>query len=190
MARKTRPSTNQDFSPIVPSKLDALPNRTRVTVRSISNMNLNRVESNQASAVQQTPPLNTLGSINSHVMVKPLRASQCQTATAHTDGRAQTTDRTYPDTVKIREQLTDALCRRSHQPLTFMNHAPCCAHYRSICCHAIPCHQLLPSFPSPVPKKLADEQEEVWLSSKGSPRPDEVIDAPSPSDSGAPSDGS
>ena len=178
-----------DFSPLVPSKLELLSNRTRVTVRSISNLNLNRLESNEASAVQQSPPLNTLGSINSHVVVKPIRASQCQTTTGHTDGRGQTGNVTYSDTVNIREQLTDALCRRSHQPLTFMNRGPCCAHCRSICCHTLPCRQWIPSFPSPVPQKSADEQGEVWLSSNGSPRVNDAVDAPSPSDSGASFDG-
>lgn len=129
------------------SKLNRLSNKTRVTIRSISNQNLNRTDSNHDSLTKEKPPSNTLGTINSHITVAPVSSSQCQ-------NRNQTD-------LNQREQLADALCRRSYEPLTFINRGGmCCGHCRPLIFSNVPFHHFGHYFPSVTPQLELNQEKE------------------------------
>ena len=114
-------SNSQYSNKKISSKLNILSNKTRVTVRSISNQNLN-----QTSSTEQKKPSNTLGTINSHIIVVPVSSSHCQNMTTKNDDLKQS------ENINSREQLADSLCRRSYEPLLFMNRGICCGHCRPL----------------------------------------------------------
>ncbi len=126
------------------SKLNTLSNKARVTVRSISNQNLNRADSNHASST----PSNTLGISNSHITVTPVNSSHCQ-------------NRKLPEHVNLREQLADALCRRPYEPLIFINRGGiCCGHCRPLIFPNVPFHHSCHNFPLINPQRELNQDKE------------------------------
>jgi hypothetical protein len=145
------------------SKINMLSNKTRVTIRSISNQNLNRAQSNQTSAIQQKSPVNTLGTINSHITVVPVKSSHCQNRTAKNDFK-------QTENMNLREELADALCRRSYEPLTFINRGMCCGHCRPLFFPNVPFHHSGHHFPSTTPQPELNNESELSQKSKQSPQ--------------------
>lgn len=113
-------------------------NKTRVTVRSLSNQNLNRPESN------------TLGTLNSHIIVVPIDASHCQNMTS--------------ENMNLREELTDELCRRSHEPSTYINREIYCSHCRPFIFPNVPFHPM----PTKTPQHILNQETEHSQNSKQS----------------------
>jgi hypothetical protein len=127
--------------------MNMLSNKTRVTVRSMSNQNINRAQSNHTPLTEQK---NTLGTFNSHIVVVPVPLSQCQ---------KNQFDLKQSENTNLREQLSDALCRRLYDPLTFMNRGMCCGHCRPSFYPNIPFQHSGHYFPSPVSQQLNKERE-------------------------------
>lgn len=98
-----------------------LSNRTRVTVRSMSNQNLNHAYSSKEQS-----PSNALGTINSHITVAPVESSRCQNMTS----------------------ATNTLCRFSFEPLAFVNRGMCCGYCRPVFVSSMPCHHSAHCLPS------------------------------------------
>ena len=136
------------FSQKISSKTNLLSNKTRVIVRSISNQNLNHTpitESKHSS--------NTLGTIDSHIIVAPVSSSHCQQMTS----KSGHINLKQPENTNLREQAADALCRRSYEPLTFMNRGMCCG-----CCRPL----IFPNAPfhpsgHPFPQQQLNEEKEL-----------------------------
>jgi len=145
------------------SKLNILSNKTGITVHSISNQNLNRVESNQMSLTKEKNPTNTLGTINSHITVVPVNSSHCQ-------NMISTNNLKQSENINLREQLADALCRRSYEPLTFINRGMCCGHCRSLFFSNVPFHQSGHHFPSITSQQEFNQKRELSQKSVQSPQ--------------------
>ncbi|CAF0755959.1 unnamed protein product [Adineta steineri] len=133
------------------SKLNLLSNKTRVTVRSVSNLNLNQTQSNHTILTEEK---NTLGTINSHIIVVPVPSSHCQNLP------------TNP--INLREQLADSLCRRSYEPLTFMNRGMCCGHCRPL---------FPPNIPFNHPDHYIPQQQSLDKEKKSSEKSIKMSDA-------------
>lgn len=148
--RQTTPSNNSVYP---------LSDKTRVTVRSVSNQRLSRSKSQQ----------DNFGSANSHVIVVPASHQSSHSQRQHSKQQTldsqtvqldldQSQTNAYDEQeqmsnrIQIREQLSDEMCRRI-QPLLFMEQPM----YRSmnnpwysqpsLYGRKLPCH----SFPCPVP---------------------------------------
>jgi hypothetical protein len=125
-----------------------LSNKTRVTVRSISNVNLN-----QTQLIEQKN--NTLGTINSHIVVVPVHSSpKSDLPTKHMDLKQS-------ENINLREQLADTLCRRSYEPLTFMNRGICCGHCRPLVFPNVPFHHSGHCSPPIVPQQQLSKEKEL-----------------------------
>ena len=152
-----------------------LSGRTRVTVRSISNQNLNRTDSNYAPSTKDKSPSNTLGITNSHVTVAPVNSSHCQNrmSTNHTDFKQR-------EDANFRERLADTLCRRSYEPLTFINRGRmCCGHCRPLIFPNVQCHHTNHHFPPITPQTQLNHEK-----MEQSPRIGETSDTQSTPHSG------
>ncbi|CAF1584565.1 unnamed protein product [Adineta ricciae] len=112
-------------------KSNLLFNQTRVTIRPLANVNLNRTPSNPKLIQKEENPSKTLGTINSHITVAPLPSSHCQILTSNDNHSYHPIDLSKLEKIGSREQLADELCRRSCQPLMFTNRGMCCGHCRS-----------------------------------------------------------
>jgi len=125
-----------------------LSNKTRVTVRSISNLNLN-----QTNLIEQKN--NTLGTINSHIVVVPVHSSpKSDLPTKHMDLKQS-------ENINLREQLADTLCRRSYEPLTFMNRGICCGYCRPLVFPNVPFHHSGHCVPPTVPQQQLSKEKEL-----------------------------
>ncbi|CAF1584826.1 unnamed protein product [Adineta ricciae] len=130
-------------------KSNLLCNQTRVTIRPISNVNLNRTPSNPKFTQKEKKPSKTFGTINSHITVAPLPSSHCQTLISNDSHPYHPIDLSQLEKIGSREQLADELCHRSCQPLMFTNRGMCCGHCRSI-------H--LPNVAFPLQEKVSREK--------------------------------
>lgn len=143
--RSSLPSAPQQYARCSRKPIDEdatlLATKTRVTVRTISNLNVNRATTEQQSG--------TLGTINSHIVVTPVAAAQCQSRPPP--------DFPQPERIHSREQLADALCRRSYGPCMPM----CCGHCRPMCPpSALPVGQMKQERDrSPTTPKLSDASD-------------------------------
>lgn len=106
----------------------------RITVRSISNLNLNRSPSNYSSSEKQKNLSGTLGTINSHIIVAPVHSSHCQNMTKSKN--------LLTNHVNLREQSADMLCRCSYGPMTYMHGRMCCTSCQSLFIPHAPCGHL------------------------------------------------
>ncbi|UJR37763.1 hypothetical protein I4U23_030456 [Adineta vaga] len=141
-------------------KSNLLFNKTRVTVRSMSNFNLNRTPSDQKSSSK------TLGTINSHITVAPVDSSHCQNLSSMDNLPPTSNDLQELEKINSREQLADALCRRSYQPLMFTNRGMCCGHCRPMYFPTVP---LFSQSSLHVPTIIPQHQQQIDRQEKGSP---------------------
>ncbi|CAF2534112.1 unnamed protein product [Rotaria sp. Silwood2] len=82
---------------------------------------------NQASSEQKDSC-----SIDTHIIVAPIRSSYCQTEIPKHDLQTINIDLNQSKkTINLGKQLTDTLCRRLHEPLMFMNRDMFCRHNRT-----------------------------------------------------------
>jgi hypothetical protein len=151
MFRQTK-YVNVDFSQKIPSKINMISNKTRVTVRSISNQNLNHTPS-----TERKNSSNNLGTINSHIIVVPVPSSQCQNMTTKHD----LSDVKQSVNINLREQLADTLCRRSYEPLMFMNRGMCCGHCRPFAFPNVPFHHSGHYSPPMIPQQQLNKEREL-----------------------------
>jgi hypothetical protein len=159
---------NINSSQKILSKINILSNKTRVTVRSISNQNLNRTESNHTSLTKEINLSNTLGTINSHITVVPVNSAHCQNMTSKNNLLTNHIDLKQSENINLREQLADALCRRSYEPLTFINRGMCCGHCRPLIFPNVPFHHSDHYFPSTTPRQELNQEKEFSQKSKQS----------------------
>jgi len=131
------------------SKLNISSNKTRVTIRSRSNQN-----QNHTSLTKEKNPSNTLGTINSHITVVPRNSFHCQN------------DLKQSENMNLREQLADTLCRRSYEPLTFINRGMCCGHCRSLFYPNVPFHHSGHCFSSTTLQQELNQEKELFQKSK------------------------
>jgi len=81
-----------------------------------------RSVSNQVSSQQKDS-----SSIDTHIVIIPVRSSYCQTETSRNDLQTINIDLNQSEkNINLHEQLTDTLSRRLHEPLIFMNREICC----------------------------------------------------------------
>ncbi|CAF1333890.1 unnamed protein product [Rotaria sordida] len=96
--------------------------------RSSSNQNMNQASTEQKDSY----------SIDTHLIVVPIRSSHCQTEISKNDLRTINVDLNQSEkTINLHEQLTDTLCRRLHEPLMFMNRDMFCRHNRPSFCSTV-----------------------------------------------------
>ncbi|CAF3890792.1 unnamed protein product [Rotaria sordida] len=96
--------------------------------RSSSNQNMNQVSTEQKDSY----------SIDTHLIVVPIRSSHCQTEISKNDLQTINVDLNQSEkTINLHEQLTDTLCRRLHEPLMFMNRDMFCRHNRPSFCSTV-----------------------------------------------------
>jgi hypothetical protein len=72
--------------------------------------------------------------------------------------------------INLREQLADALCRRSYEPLTFINRGMCCGHCRPLFFSNVPFHQSGHHFPSITSQQELNQKIELSQKSIQSPQ--------------------
>ncbi|CAF4483503.1 unnamed protein product [Rotaria socialis] len=142
----------------ISSKTNLLSNKTRVIVRSISNQNLNRSQSNSAAPSEQKNLTDDLGTMNLHIIVAPVNSFNCQNMTLETN--------LVKNHIDFRKQLADTLCCRSYEPLPSMNTGTCCNHYRPIFFPCTSNDHLKPIFPSSMPQKKLNNKREMSQKSK------------------------
>lgn len=118
----------------------------------MSNQNLNH-----AYSVKEQSPSNTLGTINSHITVAPIQSSRCQT------------DSNRVENGNLREQLADALCRRSCEPLAFVTRGMCCGYCRPMFFPSMPCHHSGHYLPTPTPQQEPNQPKEFLQKSEPFP---------------------
>ncbi|CAF4056520.1 unnamed protein product [Rotaria sordida] len=96
--------------------------------RSSSNQNMNQASTEQKDSY----------SIDTHLIVVPIRSSHCQTEISKNDLQTINVDLNQSEkTINLHEQLTDTLCRRLHEPLMFMNRDMFCRHNRPSFCSTV-----------------------------------------------------
>ena len=132
--------------------MNPLSNQTRVTVRSMSNQNLNHAHSTKEQSTS-----NTLGTINSHITVAPVESSRCRSRTASTMNP--------PDT----------LCHRSFEPLTFINRGMCCGYCQPVFFSSMPCHHSAHCLPLPDPQQGSNQEKEFLQKSEPFPSIEEAV---------------
>lgn len=110
--------------------------------------------SNHGYSSKEQSPLNTLGTINSHITVAPIEPSRCQNELENGN---------------LREQLADALCRHSFEPLTFVTRGMCCGYCRPMFYPNMPCHQSGQRLSPPTPQQKPNEQKEFLQKSEPFP---------------------
>lgn len=121
-------------------------NKTRVTVRSLSNQNFNQTESKEKN------PSNNLGTINSHIIVVPIDSSHCQNMISENSN--------------LREELADALCRHSHEPLTFINRGTCCGHCQPVIFPNVPFHHSAQYVPPTTSQEIDEQSPQIGFNSE------------------------
>ncbi|CAF2968628.1 unnamed protein product [Rotaria sp. Silwood2] len=139
----------------ISSNINLLSNNTRITVRSISNQNLNRAQSNHTPSTEQKNRNDTLGVINSHVIVAPVHSSHCQNITTKNN---------------FREQLANTLCHYSYEPIRYMKRGMCCEHCRPLFFPYEPCYRSEHYFTPCIPQKQMNSRREFSQKSKQSPQ--------------------
>ncbi|CAF4556609.1 unnamed protein product [Rotaria sp. Silwood1] len=143
----------------ISSKINLLSNKTRITVRSISNQNLNRAQSNHTPSTEQKNLNDTIGVLNSHIIVAPVDSSHCQNMITKNN---------------LREQLADRLCHYSHEPIRCMNRAVYCEHCRPLFFPYGPCHRSEHYIPPCIPQKQINNEREFSQKSKQSRQMEET----------------
>lgn len=151
------------------AKPERIANITRVTVRSMSHQNLNRTESRYTPDNRGRSGSSIFGSVNSHVMVTPI-------ASRHPSTDHQL-DLKHSHAIRINEQLADALCHRSHEPVTWINRGLCCGHCRPVCFPMVPIRHLEHPLPLSLPQRAQCPEEESSTSPKQSPAIDDASEA-------------
>jgi hypothetical protein len=144
-------------------------NITRVTVRSISNQNLNRTESRQTPDHRPRSGSSLSGSIHSHVIVTPISSSHCQLTPPRHPSMDQQIDLRPSNTIRSSASLADALCRRSHDPLAWMTRGLCCNHCRPLCYPMMPMHHIERLLPSSMPQETFHQEKDTLRTPEQSP---------------------
>ena len=157
------------------AKPERVTNVARVTVRSMSNQNLNRTESEYTPDNRGRSGSSIFGSVNSHVVVTPINSSHCQLIASRHSSMDHQIDRQPSHTIRSNEQLADALCRRSHEPVTWINRGLSCGHCRPVCFSTVPIRHL--QHPLPLPQRTQRPERESPKSAKQSPTIEDANEA-------------
>ena len=165
------------FSRLMTAKPERIANITRVTVRSMSNQNLNRTESQYTPDNRARSGSSIFGSVNSHVMVTPINSSHCQLIASRHSSMDPQIDLKLSETIRSNEQLADALCRRSHEPVTWINRGLYCGHCRPVYFQMVPIRHLEHSLPLSLPRRTQRSEKESPKSPKQSPTIEDASEA-------------
>ena len=157
------------------AKPERMSNITRVTVRSISNQNLNRTESQQTPDLRPRTGSSIFGSVDAHVIVTPISSSHCQPIPPRHPSMDPQIDLKPSDTIHSSASLADALCRRSHEPLAWITRGLCCSHCRPLCFPMVPMHHIERPLPASIPQEALHPEKDTLRTPEQSPPPENVM---------------